>query len=98
MDCPDIFVPLNAADFARNVSQRDRPGEPAPPPQRAPIATRASTVFIVGNSRTSCNKNSRGKRPSDPEAQAVEPVVGGEPVAARGAQVPRVAVPGTAAD
>lgn len=40
---------------------------------------------------------SGGKRAPNSETQIVVPVVGGVPVAVRGAEVPRVAVPGTAA-
>src|SRR5262249_13193566 len=41
---------------------------------------------------------SGGKRPANPEAEIVVPVVGGVPVAVRGAEVVWSVVPGTAAD
>jgi hypothetical protein len=41
-------------------------------------------------------KESRCKGPPEPEADMEVPVVGGEPVAGRGAEVPRRVAPGTA--
>src|SRR5262249_54118715 len=41
---------------------------------------------------------SGGKRAADPEAKEVEPGVGGEPAAERGAEIPWTVEPGSAAD